>query len=302
MNPALSTTRLGKRYGKKWALRECTLEVPPGRVAGLVGPNGAGKTTLLHLACGLLPPTEGSVSVLGKAPAQDVDALSRVGFVAQAAPLYGGFMVGEMLEFGRRLNRRWDDAVAAQRMERAGLSLDERVSALSGGQHAQLSLTLALAKRPDLLLLDEPLASLDPLARREFLQTLMEEIAEGDMTVVLSSHLIADLERVCDYLIVLAASRTQVVGDIEELLRSHKVLTGPPRDVRVIPGVASVVQVTRAPRQTTVLARVEGPIPDPAWTVADVGLEELVLAYLGQPDVTALPTPPFRAIRSEVNA
>jgi ABC-2 type transport system ATP-binding protein len=292
MTAAVIATGLGKRYRHRWGLRDCTLQIPHGQVAALVGPNGAGKTTLLHLAVGLSRPTAGTVHVLGRTPDRDIQLLADIGFVAQDVPLYRSFTVGELLEFGRRTNRRWDGQLALARLERVGIDLGQRAGTLSGGQRAQVALTLALAKRPRLLLLDEPLASLDPLARREFLQALMDSVADGGLTVVLSSHLIGDLERVCDYLIVLSASRTQVTGDIDQLLASHRVLTGPRRGVVAGgAGVAAVVQETHTERQSTLLVRTNGPIADPAWSVGELGLEELVLAYLGQPDATALPPP-----------
>src|SRR5438309_3746865 len=214
MSAALTATGLSKRYGHRWALRDCSLEIPQGRVAALVGPNGAGKTTLLHLAAGLLRPTDGTVSVFGGTPGRDLDLLPEIGFMAQDVPLYRSFTVGEMVEFGRRTNVRWDSDLAVARLRRAGIDFAQRAGTLSGGQRAQVALALAFGKQPRLLLLDEPLASLDPLARREFLQVLMEGVAEDGVTVVLSSHVITDLERVCDYLILLSSSRTQVAGDI----------------------------------------------------------------------------------------
>jgi ABC-2 type transport system ATP-binding protein len=192
---------------------------PRGRIAALVGPNGAGKTTLLHLAVGLLAPTTGSIRVLDRVPG-DPGLASQVGFVAQDIPLYRDFTAAEHLTMGRKLNRRFDETLARGRLERVAVPLERRVGTLSGGQRAQVALTLALARRPELLLLDEPLASLDPLARREFLQALMGSVAEQGVTVVLSSHLLADLERVCDYLIVLSSARVQVLGPVEELLTS----------------------------------------------------------------------------------
>ncbi len=292
MTAAVIAAGLGKRYRRHWGLRDCTVEIPEGRVAALVGPNGAGKTTLLHLATGLCRPTAGTVRVLGRAPDRDVELLPDIGFVAQDVPLYRSFTVRELLALGRHTNPRWDGEFAVARLQDAGIDLGQRAGTLSGGQRAQVALTLALAKRPRLLLLDEPLASLDPLARREFLQALMEGVADGGLTVVLSSHLIADLERVCDYLVVLSAARTQVAGDIDQLLASHRILTGPRRDVVAgAAGVAAVVQQAHTERQSTLLVRTSGPIVDPAWSVAEIGLEELVLAYLGRPQATALPPP-----------
>jgi ABC-2 type transport system ATP-binding protein len=257
-------------------------------VAALVGPNGAGKTTLLHLAVGLLTPTTGSVRAFGALPQS---ARPRVGFVAQDHPLYRNFSVAETLTLGRKLNPHWDDAMAKTRLQRLGIPLDRQVGKLSGGQQAQLALTLALAKRPDLLLLDEPVASLDPLARRDFLRALAEVGAEGHMSVLLSSHIIADLERVCDYLIILSAARVQLVGDISEIVQTHKRLTaasgsplpmGEGMEVR-----STIVEEYSTPRQTQLLVRADGALSDPAWEVADVSLEEIVLAYLGQSSGTA---------------
>jgi ABC-2 type transport system ATP-binding protein len=301
MTAAVIATALSKRYRNRWGLRDCTLEIPQGRVVALVGPNGAGKTTLLHLATGLLRPTSGTISVLGRTPDRDVRLLPDIGFMAQDVPLYRSFTVADLLEFGRRTNDRWDGTLAGTRLDRVGIDLRQRAGTLSGGQRAQVALTLALAKTPRLLLLDEPLASLDPLARREFLQTLMEGVAETGLSVLLSSHLLADLERVCDHLVVLSASRTQIAGDIDELLACHRVLTGPRREVERVAGVAAILQQAHSERQTTLFVRTDGPILDPAWEVHEVDLEELVLAYLGQPNVTTLPTPRLAGIGTEVS-
>ena len=291
MSAAIETTVLSKRYGRTWALRDCSLSLPAGRVAALVGPNGAGKTTLLHLVVGLLEPTSGAVRTLGSPPRERADVVARVGFVAQDVPLYRGFRVEEMFELGRHLNAGWDQGLAIDRMRRIDVPLDRRVGELSGGQRAQVALAMALAKRPELLVLDEPLASLDPLARREFLGSLMEAAAEGDVTVLLSSHLVADMERVCDYLIVLSASRIQVLGELEELLAQHKILTGPRTDHEEVAGADAVVSARHTERQSTLFVRTRRPVLDPAWTVQDVSMEDLVLAYLGQPSASALPGP-----------
>src|SRR5436305_4620222 len=226
MTAVLETVGLGKRYGRRWALTDCTLSVPAGRVVGLVGPNGAGKTTLLHLAVGLLEPTAGTIAVLGDRPGSGPAQLARIGFLAQDSPTYARLTVGQHLQMGQLLNPTWDAAFAASRVDELGLDLRQRAGTLSGGQRAQLALTLAVAKRPELLVLDEPVAALDPLARREFLQTLMEVVAVHGVSVVLSSHLIADLERVCDYLVVLIAGRVAVEGDVDTLLASHHRLVG----------------------------------------------------------------------------
>jgi ABC-2 type transport system ATP-binding protein len=278
----LQADGLGKRYGSKWALRDCTLEIPPGSVTALVGPNGAGKTTLLQLAVGLSTPSAGSVRVFGHSPRTEASSvLPRVGFVAQEHPLYSGFTIGETLKLGRKLNPSWDDSVAVDRIEQLGLPLGQKVGKLSGGQQAQVALTLALAKRPDLLLLDEPVASLDPLARREFLQSVMEAVAETGMTVVLSSHIVADLERVCDHLVILAQARTQLVGPIEEILAGHRLLTGPRTDTTTVSRVHQVIRESHTERQTTLVVRANGHVYDSSWQLHELDLEEIVLAYLG---------------------
>jgi ABC-2 type transport system ATP-binding protein len=226
VSAVLSAHRLGKRYGRKWALEECELEIPSGHVVGLVGPNGAGKTTLIHLAVGLLTPSAGSIEVLGNKPSDNPAQLARVGFVAQDTPTYARLTVADHLALGAHMNPGWDADVARRRIDDLDLDPKQRAGTLSGGQRAQLALTLAVAKRPEFLILDEPVASLDPLARREFLQLLMATVAEGQFSIVLSSHLVADLERVCDYLVVLASSRVQVAGAVDGLLATHRRLIG----------------------------------------------------------------------------
>jgi ABC-2 type transport system ATP-binding protein len=283
MTSALQATHLGKRYGRAWALHDCTLEIPAGRVAALVGPNGAGKSTLIHLAVGLLEPTEGEVEVFGDAPfRQPLKVLPKVGFVAQDHPLYRGFSVADTLTVARKLNPRWDQRIAEERLARLDIPLRRRVGELSGGQQAQVALALALAKRPEMVLLDEPLASLDPLARRDFLRTLMDATAEHGLTVMLSSHIISDLERVCDYLIILSASRVQLAGDMQEIQRTHKRLVGPRQDEAAVASVHTVIVASHTARQTTLLVRTNGPLFDPAWEVQDVSMEDIVLAYLSQ--------------------
>jgi ABC-2 type transport system ATP-binding protein len=282
VSAVLDARGLGKRYGRKWALTDCTLEIPSGHVVGLVGPNGAGKSTLLNLAVGLLAPTTGTLEVMGERPAAGPTQLGRVGFVAQDTPTFAGLSVADHLELGARLNPAWDRQVAEARIDQLDLDPGQRAGKLSGGQRAQLALTLAVAKRPELLLLDEPVASLDPLARREFLQILMETVAEHEVSVVLSSHLVADLERVCDYLIVLVSSRVQIAGPVDELLASHFRLIGARRDPGTLPGNQEVIESSHTDRQSTFLVRTDAPILDPAWTVEEIGLEDLVLAYMGQ--------------------
>jgi ABC-2 type transport system ATP-binding protein len=284
MTAVIQAQGLGKRYGhgRRWALADCTLAIPAGHVVGLVGPNGAGKTTLLNLASGLLAPTSGSISVLGGRPGSSNAQLAKVGFVAQDSPTYGGLSVADHLRLGARLNPGWDDPLARDRIARLGLDPACKAGRLSGGQRAQLALTLGIAKRPQLLLLDEPVAALDPLARREFLQRLMEAAADQALSVVLSSHLVADLERVCDYLIVLVDSRVQVTGEVEELLASHHRLSGPRRDPARLSTDQQVIAASHSGRQSTLIVRADAPIHDPAWTVSQLGLEDLVLAYMGK--------------------
>jgi ABC-2 type transport system ATP-binding protein len=293
---ALETNALTKKYGSIWALRDCSLQIPTGHVVGLVGPNGAGKTTLFHLAVGLLDPSAGEVQVLGWSPRQHPTlVLGRVGFLAQDRPLYRRFKVSEMLELGRRLNPRWDERMPRERLQRLGISLDRKVGSLSIGQQAQVALGLALGKRPELLLLDEPVASLDPLARRAFLQELMDAVAQDGLTVLLSSHVVADLERVCDYLVILASGQVQVAGSIDDLLQAHKFVSGPLLDAQVIAHDPSVIQATHTARQSSLLVRTPGDGTDLPWfargeaDVQPVSLEELVLAYLGRPEARALP-------------
>jgi ABC-2 type transport system ATP-binding protein len=291
MTSALETSGLGKRYGGRWALQDCTLSIPSGRVVGLVGPNGAGKTTLLHLAVGLLAPTVGTIEVLGGHPGAGPAQLARIGFLAQESPTYARLTVGDHLRLGAWLNPAWDAGFAADRVAALGLDVGQRTGTLSGGQRAQLALTLAVAKRPELLVLDEPVAALDPLARREFLQTLMEVVAEHGVGVVLSSHLVADLERVCDHLVVLVAGRVAITGEVDELLATHHRLTGPRRDTSRLPGDQSVVEESHTEKQTTLLVRTDGPVLDPGWTVTPVTLEDVVLGYMRQArDGTTAPT------------
>jgi ABC-2 type transport system ATP-binding protein len=279
---AIQTRELSKRYRRVTALCDATITVPEGRVSALIGPNGAGKTTLLRLLAGLARPTAGDVAVLGSPPRQDSAFLAGVGFLAQEIPLYRRFTAEDHIAIGAHLNSRWDGAYVRDRLEGLGIPLSQPAGSLSGGQRAQLSLSLTLAKRPRLLLLDEPVAALDPLARRQFLAQLAEAVADGDLTVVLSSHLLADLERTCDHLILLSASRVQLCGDIETLLSEHQVLVGPRKDTSAIERDHSLVHAVRTARQTTLLIRRSGPVVDPAFVAADVGLEELVLGYMGQ--------------------
>ncbi|MFF2630267.1 ABC transporter ATP-binding protein [Kitasatospora griseola] len=282
MTAIVETRALTKRYGRRTALADCTLTVPAGRVVGLVGPNGAGKSTLLQLACGLLTPTSGTVEVFGRPPAADSAQLARVGFVAQDTPTYATLTVADHLRLGARLNPHWDAALADRRIRQLGLDPAQRAGRLSGGQRAQLALTLAVAKQPELLLLDEPVAALDPLARRAFLQSLMEFVAESESqaTVVLSSHLVSDLERVCDHLIVLADSRVRADGEIDDLLATHFRLTTARRDADTLPAGMRVVHAEHTERQSTFVVRADAAVDDPSWVMDPIGLEDLVLAHL----------------------
>jgi len=291
MTAAIEASGLGKKYGRHWALSDCTLSIPVGRVVGLVGPNGAGKTTLLNLATGMLAPSSGTIRVLGGAPGSGPGQLAKVGYVAQDAPIYAGLSVADHLRLGAHMNPGWDMALAAGRIRQLGLALKQKAGTLSGGQRAQLALTLAIAKRPELLILDEPIASLDPLARREFLQVLMETTAESEVSVVMSSHLVADLERISEYLVVLVDSRVQLAGQVDELLASHQLLTGARRDPATLPASQRVISASHTDRQSTILVRSDEPVLDPSWSVDQIDLEDLVLAYMGQartsrPDVS----------------
>jgi ABC-2 type transport system ATP-binding protein len=273
MTPIIETEGLGKRYRRTTALTDCTLRVPAGRIVGLVGPNGAGKSTLLGLTCGLTAPTTGSIAVLGNRPAAGAAQLARVGFVAQDAPVYSRLSVADHLRLGARLNPRWDMSLAQRRIKLLGLDPAQKAGRLSGGQRAQLALTVAAAKRAELLILDEPVASLDPLARSAFLRDLLDFVAELGVSVVLSSHLLGDLERVCDHLIVLAASRVQLTGDVADLLAVHYRVSG---TGAVLPAGAEVIHADHTAREATVIVRSTEEIPG-----ADhADLEDVGLAYM----------------------
>lgn len=279
--PAVETSGLTKRFGSAVALDDCTITVPRGRISALVGPNGAGKTTLLRMLCGLARPSWGSASVLGRTPDHgDADFLAEIGFLAQDIPLYRRLTAEEHIAIGAHLNTRWDGGSVRARMRSLDIPLDRAVGKLSGGQRSQLALALTLAMKPRLLLLDEPVAALDPLARRQFLTALTTAVAEQDLTVVMSSHLTQDLERVCDHLILIAASKVRLCGEIDEILAEHKILTAPRRETASLERTHTVIKATHSPRQTTVLARLSGPVLDPDWEVAEPGLEELILDYL----------------------
>lgn len=280
MSAVLQAHGLGKHYGKRRALSNCSLEIPSGHVVGLVGPNGAGKSTLLKIACGMLAPTTGSIEVLGEPPGVRPAQLARVGYVAQDTPTYASLSVADHLKLGAKLNPTWDHQLALDRVGRLRLDFKQRAGKLSGGQRAQLALTIAVAKRPELLILDEPVASLDPLARRDFLCQLMEWVADNATGVILSSHLISDLERVCDYLVVLVGSRVQVAGETTELLAQHHRLTCSRRPNTELPAQLELVHAEYTDRQSTFIVRSHNGLPPGDWLVDSIETEELVLAYM----------------------
>jgi ABC-2 type transport system ATP-binding protein len=281
---ALETHGLSRRYGSVWALKDCTFSMPSGKIAGLVGPNGAGKTTLMHLAVGLLAPTQGSLRVFGHEPWDETrHVLEQVGFVAQNRPLYPSFSVHDMLTLGEKLNSHWDAGWAKARLSSLKVPLHRRVEQLSGGQQAQVALVMALAKRPRLLILDEPVGSLDPLARREFLQLLMDSVAESGQTVLLSSHQVADMDRISDFLIILAAGQVQVAEDIETLLATHHWLSCPPEQAAEVSRLGLVLQSSQTHRASSFLVRMEEARARPGWDVREASLEDLILGYLAYP-------------------
>lgn len=281
----IEASGLGKRYGHTWALRDCTLSIPPGHLAALVGPNGAGKTTLLNLAVGLMQPTSGSVSVLDGWAAGSPSALDGIAFVAQDTPLYRNLSAADMLHLTRNLNRHFDQKYAQARLRNLGIPPERKVGNLSGGQRAQLALTLALARRPQLLVLDEPMAMLDPLARHDFMGTVMAAMTEGGLSVLLSSHVLAELERVADYLILVSRGRVQVAAEVDDLLAHHRVLTGPASEAVTYAQRLDVVHAGggQAQAQLLVTTNGAGDLVPPGWEEHPVSLEELALAYLREP-------------------
>ena len=295
--PALRTTRLGKRYGPLWGLRDCTLSIPPGAIVGLVGPNGAGKTTLLEMIIGLRTPTDGQIEVFGHAAhANAAESLARVGYVAQNHPLYPDFTVADMLHLGQAMNPNWDMGMAGARMEALDIPLKRKIKTLSGGQQAQVSLAMVLAKRAPLLLLDEPVASLDPVARLEFMREVMAQVAGGGPTVIIASHVVAELERFCDWLVVLTHGHVQLAGPVDELLEGHQVLTVPRTTSDAdLPGTA--IHRTDSDRHSSVVLRTSPAAaapPHPGWQSEAVGFEQLVMAYLLRPTRAANSSNPAR--------
>jgi ABC-2 type transport system ATP-binding protein len=289
---AIETHGLGKRYGRTWALRDCTLGIPAGRVVALVGPNGAGKTTLLQLAVGLIGQTTGEIRVLDGIVPGSSEALDGVGFVAQDTPLYTYLSVADTLRLVSSLTNTWDDAGARARLDALGIPLSRKVGKLSGGQQAQVALAVALARHPRLLILDEPVAELDPLARHDFMSTLMEAVAADGVSVVLSSHVLSELERVCDYLVLLSRGSVQIAGTVDDLVASHRVFTGPVDQADAVATALPVVHERRAGRQASLLVRTTNHPTVPAgWQGAPSNLEEIVLSYLRSPAASALPGP-----------
>jgi ABC-2 type transport system ATP-binding protein len=289
----IETHALGKSYGSTRALNDCTLAIPEGHVAALVGPNGAGKTTLLNIAVGLATPTTGALTVLGGCTAGSLAALDGIAFVAQDTPLYKNLSAADLLHVTRNLNRRFDQGYAEHRLGELGIPLRQKAAKMSGGQQAQLALTLALARRPRLLVLDEPMAMLDPLARHDFMATVMTAVADDGVSVVLSSHVLAELERVADYLVLISRGSVQMAGEVDDLLARHRVLTGPASESERYAEQWNVVHASRAALQAHLLVRCDGtsdPVP-PGWEVHSLTLEELTLSYLREPGAVALPGP-----------
>jgi ABC-2 type transport system ATP-binding protein len=285
--PALRADRLGKSYGREWALRDCTFSVPAGSVVGLVGPNGAGKTTLLSLTVGLLAATEGEIAVFGeRSRAYTADTLARVGYLAQDHPLYRGFTVADMLRLGRSMNPRWDQRLAQTRLDQLDIPPGRKIKTLSGGQQAQISLTMALAKRAPLLALDEPVASLDPIARLEFMRDVMAACADTGLTVIIASHVISELERLCDWLLVLTAGQLQLAGPVDDLVAAHQLLTVPrPTPDAELPGTV-IDRIDSDRHSTAVTAADLGQLAQamrPDWRAEPVSFEQLLIAYLQRP-------------------
>ncbi|HTX01883.1 MAG TPA: ABC transporter ATP-binding protein [Acidimicrobiales bacterium] len=276
---ALSADRLAKRYRHNWALSDCTFSLPQGRIAGLVGPNGAGKSTLLLIAAGFSRPMGGQLSVLGRqVPLRSPETLALIGYLDQERPLYRSLRVEELLEAGRRLNPHFDTSLARHHLDALEIDLHKRAGQLSIGQQAQVSLICCVAKRPALLLLDEPVAALDPFARQGVMQLLLQASTEEGTTILLSSHALADLAGTCDYLILLARSEVLLADELDYVLASHRLLSGldtaePPRGV-------AVISEQRALRQRDLLVRIDQPLEAPGWRIAEPSLEELVIAYL----------------------
>ena len=278
---AIEAVGVAKRFGRTWALRDCTVSIPTGRVVALVGPNGSGKSTLLRLVAGLTVPTDGAIHVLGETPGDNsTGLLGRIGYVDQDRPTYQGLRVGEMFRFGEGTNPRWDMEIARSYVDRLGISLSSRVSALSGGQQAQVALTMCLAKQAELLILDEPAAALDPVAREDLLRLLMGAVAESKSSVVISTHALSDVASVCDYLVILSTAKVVLADDLEFVLESHRFLTGGTSETLALPDGATVIDTRTSAREVVHLVRMELPITDDSWRITVPSLDEIILAYL----------------------
>ncbi len=280
-SPIIETKALSRRFGRRWGLRECTVSIPSGKVAALVGPNGAGKSTLLRIAAGLLRPTSGEIRVLGEVPGSgDAAHLSRVGYLDQERPLYQGFRVSEMFRLGQGTNPNWNMATAHAYVDQLGIPLTQRVQNLSGGEQAQVALTMCLAKEPELLVLDEPAAELDPVARENLLRLLMQEVAARGTSVVLSTHALGDVQSICDYLIVMSRSNVVLADDVEFVVESHRFLSASSANTPNLPRGATVIETRLESREVTHLARIDLPLTDEIWHVSKPTLDEIILAYL----------------------
>lgn len=278
---AIECRDLGVRYKRAWALEDCSLSIPEGRIVGLVGPNGAGKSTLMHCIVGLLTPTSGEVSVLDGLRAGSEEALSRVAFVAQDSPLYRHLSVAATVELSLTLNHgQLDTQMLKSRIQDLRIPLTKRVGELSGGQAAQLALSIALARHPRLLVLDEPLARLDPLARHTFMSTLLSAVADGDLSVLFSSHVVSELERSSDFIVLVAGGRVRLVGDIEMVLKEHCLLRGPSSEIEQLAAAVKPIQVRTAGRNAQMIVR--EPLTPLHWERETISLEEVILAYLEQ--------------------
>ncbi|WP_405778660.1 ABC transporter ATP-binding protein [Streptomyces sp. NBC_00859] len=297
---AIEASGLSLRYGRgrraALALQDCSFRVPAGSVCALVGPNGAGKSTLLRIIAGLIRPDSGAgtgggtgttVDVLGAAPGTHRD---RVGYLDQDQPLYGHLSIADTLALGARLNAgHWDAACAARIVEQGSLDPKSKIRRLSGGQRTRVALALTLGKRPELLLLDEPMAELDPLARQQLMGLLLADAAENGTTVLLSSHIVAELAYSCDHLLLLGDGRVRLGGSVEELLAAHTVVTGRGSDL----SPHTVIESRPTGRGRTALIRPRGPLAD-GWQTQEPTLEELLLAHLRAPSSPAFLTPEMR--------
>lgn len=297
--PALEAQGLGRRFRRNWALHDCDFRLPVGRICALVGPNGAGKTTLLSLAADLLEPTCGRLRVFGDSPKTPASR-SRVAFVGQRKPLYPGFTVEEMLRAGRELNPGWNQAKAERLVRQGDIPLHAKVGTLSGGQRTRVALALAFGKRPRLLLLDEPMSDLDPLVRHEITAALMSEVAEHGTTVLMSTHMVSEMEHVCDYLVTVTGGRVRLAGEVDTILGAHTLLMGRHQGEGLPPELAphTVVSTDTAGDQLTALIRPRGPVAG-RWAHHEPSLEELLIAYLRAPDIEPLLTPSARTGASE---